>query len=212
MQRAGKLGAALVAVILLLSPAGASAGGGGGGGGPCAGFRSGSTVVMRDNCFDGVAHFAANGTTLVVENQGVLPHSFTAVDGSFDSGVLQPGQRAEIEPGNDGVFRVVCTLHGSRDGGGMAGVLLIGNPKIDDVGDGAGLAAAIGEHDARLLMAVDDQGASLSSLERDMQDLERSSASLKILVGAAAVLAAVAAIGVWTRPVEPQGRLRTLRP
>lgn len=108
----------------------AAGGGGGFGAGPCAGFSAGDQLVMRDNCFDGVAHFAPSRSTLVVVNQGILPHSFTAVDGSFDTGVLQPGETAEIPLPDDAAVRVHCTLHGSAEGAGMAGVLLVGNPSL----------------------------------------------------------------------------------
>jgi len=198
MKRSARIGATL-AVLLLIAPAGASAGGGGGGG-PCAGFRSGPTVVMRDSCFDGVAHFTAAGTTLLVENQGALPHSFAAVDGRFDTGVLQPGERAEIELQDEGIVRVVCTLHGSREGGGMAGVLLVGNPTVGPVGGETQLAAALEVHQARLLKVVEGQTASVAELDQELESLERTSANLTLVVGLTAALAAAAAIGAWRRP------------
>jgi len=110
--------------ILVAGPA--SAGGGGGGGGPCSGFSEGDQLVMRDSCFDGAAHFSESGSSLVIENGGIIPHTYTAVDGSFDTGILQPGESSEILLDKDGVVRVLCTLHGTAHGGGMAGVLLIG--------------------------------------------------------------------------------------
>lgn len=147
MKIGTRLGTALgLSALLVLVPVSAWAGGGGGGGGgsgPCNAFSEGETLVMRDNCFDGVAHFAARSSTLTVENQGEFPHSFTAVDGSFDTGVLSPGQAAEIQLGEDGIVRVVCTLHGTAHGAGMAGVLLIGNPET--FGPGAG---SVSVHDA----------------------------------------------------------------
>jgi hypothetical protein len=63
-----------------------------------------------------------------VRNDGELPHTYTAVDGSFDTGLLQPGQSAEIRVGDAGVFGAYCTLHGSSAGGGMAGALVVGDP------------------------------------------------------------------------------------
>ena len=33
----------------------------GGGGGACSGFSKGSVLILRENCFDGVAHFSESG-------------------------------------------------------------------------------------------------------------------------------------------------------
>ena len=75
---------------LTLIPGVASAGGGGGS--QCPGFATGTTVSMLDSCFSGTAHFAPTETTITISNDGELAHTFTAVDGSFDSGQLQPGE------------------------------------------------------------------------------------------------------------------------
>jgi hypothetical protein len=63
-----------------------------------------------------------------VQNEGGVPHSFTAVDGSFDTGLLAPGESAEIPLGADGIVRAFRTLHGTAQGAGMAGVLVVGEP------------------------------------------------------------------------------------
>ena len=117
------------ASVLAFWPRAALAGGGGGGG-LCAGFASGDTLIMRDSCFEGTAHFASPGGTLVVSNEGSAPHSFTAVDGSFDTGLMQPGETTEIPLDADGIARVYCTLHGTVQGTGMAGVLVVGDPSL----------------------------------------------------------------------------------
>lgn len=83
---------------------------------------------MLDSCFSGVAHFAPEGETITVANHGSLPHTFTAVDGSFDTGQLGSGATAEVSVGKSGVYRVFCVLHGTADGQGMAGVLIVGDP------------------------------------------------------------------------------------
>ncbi len=132
----------LVAVAGLLAvPAGAAHAGGGGGGSICAGFAEGSAVAMFDSCFSGVAHFAPAGT-LTVTNEGGLPHTFTAVDGSFDSGVLESGARFEVELA-PGVHHVFCTLHGSAGGDGMAGVVLVGDPTPEQLAAASLVAAPL---------------------------------------------------------------------
>jgi hypothetical protein len=125
----------LLAVLSLLALAPASAlAGGGGGGGPCAGFASGDTLVMLDSCFSGVAHFAGASTTLTVRNDGAFPHSFTAVDGGFDTGVLEAGETATIKLGGAGIVEVYCVLHGRASGEGMAGILVVGEPAVQSAG------------------------------------------------------------------------------
>ena len=63
-----------------------------------------------------------------IVNRGELPHSLTAADGSFGTGTLQPGQSASIDVGEAAVVRVFCELHGTRQGEGMAGLLVVGEP------------------------------------------------------------------------------------
>src|SRR6185295_12921429 len=111
----------LVGVLLAAAPAAA---GGGGGGGPCGGFGGGTKVLLRDNCFDKVAFTAQPGSDLLVVNDGGQSHSYTAVDGSFDTGLLKPGQSAHIKLGSAGIVQVYCTLHGTASGEGMSGVVL----------------------------------------------------------------------------------------
>lgn len=132
--------AASLATAVALSVAGAPvAAWAGGGGGLCAGFAEGDAVVMRDVCFDGIAQRAGDATELTVTNEGQLPHTYTAVDGSFDTGELAPGDSATVAlDGGAAAIAVYCTLHGTARGEGMAGMLLTGAA----ASDGAVLSAA----------------------------------------------------------------------
>lgn len=118
----------LATVLLVMVPGVAAAGGGGHSSSACPGYAEGDRVTMLDSCFSGVAHFAPDGETITVANNGSLPHTFTAVDGSFDTGQLGSGATAEVSVGRPGVYRVFCVLHGTADGQGMAGVLIVGDP------------------------------------------------------------------------------------
>jgi plastocyanin len=102
--------------------------GGGGHESACAGYATGQTVEMYDSCFSGSAQFVGAATTVRIVNRGELPHSLTAADGSFGTGTLQPGQSASIDVGKAAVVRVFCELHGTRQGDGMAGLLVVGEP------------------------------------------------------------------------------------
>jgi plastocyanin len=100
----------------------------GGGYGTCTGFTRGATIAIQDACFQGTAHIVEPGTTVTVTNYGQVPHDFTAVDGSFSSGLLQPSESFRVTLDETGVIPFYCTLHGSASGNGMAGVLFVGQP------------------------------------------------------------------------------------
>lgn len=115
---------ALSALTLLVLAAPASAAGGGGG--PCKKFARGPDVSMQDACFEGTAHSVRPGTTIAVTNDGELDHDIVAVDGSFASETVAPGETFEVTIDDAGVVPFYCTLHGSIEGDGMAGVLIVG--------------------------------------------------------------------------------------
>ena len=176
-----------IAGLIILWPGAVMAGGGGGGGGPCAGFASGTTLVMEDNCFSGVAHFARAGNTLLVRNDGDLPHSFTAVDGSFDTGLLQPGQTARIPLEADGISRAYCTLHGTADGHGMTGVLVVGNPEPKALGAAGldeGSVDSLVEHDKALLGELETQSRSLAALRSELTGMQQALEKIELALPA----------------------------
>ena len=114
---------AFLALFALAAPAAA----GGGGHGICDGFTTGNEIVVRDSCFQGAAHFAEAGATVRVVNQGFATHDVTAVDGTFASGPLEPGATFDLVVDERGAIPYYCTLHGTPQGQGMAGVLIVGN-------------------------------------------------------------------------------------
>lgn len=114
----------LIAALVALPVPVASAGGGGHSG-ACRGLSYGTRVALLDNCFDGTAQVVEAGTMITVFNSGTVAHTYTAVDRSFDSGTLQPGDSARIDVTGGGTFPVYCTLHSSPEGEGMAGLLVV---------------------------------------------------------------------------------------
>lgn len=135
--------AVTVAAMAAAAPALA---GGGGGGGPCPAYADGDATetVLQDNCFDPVSATAPAGTTITIRNDGTQPHTYTAVDGAFDTGVLQPGDSTTIElPAAAGTLPVYCTLHADRQGNGMAGTVTLATD-ADSGGLGASAAALVG--------------------------------------------------------------------
>ncbi len=177
MRKISFLALLLAASLFAFLPTIALAGGGGGGGGPCAGFGTGTRLTIRDSCFDGVAQFAGAGDTLTVTNEGNLPHSFTAVDGSFDTGILDPGESAEIPLEADEIVRVYCTLHGTASGSGMAGVLIVGQPALQTAGGGdptGELKSALAARDAALLGEIQAQSKTLAGLRADVTGVQQA--------------------------------------
>ncbi len=57
------------------------------------------------------------GQIVVVTNNDSVPHTLTADDGSFDTGLLQPGAQASITvPGQPGEFTFFCEVHPAMTG------------------------------------------------------------------------------------------------
>lgn len=114
----------LIAAATMLGVASAALAGGGGHGAVCRGFGDGQGIVMRDSCFEGTGHVVEAGRTIVVTNAGQIPHTLTAADGSFDSGTIEPGSTHRFTIAETGTVPIYCTLHGTADGDGMAGLLV----------------------------------------------------------------------------------------
>lgn len=166
----------MAATLFLLVPVPALAGGGGHIA-QCPGFDSGTSVSMVDSCFSGTAHFAPSETTITIRNDGALPHSYTAVDGSFDTGELEAGETSEVTVDEPGVYEVFCTLHGTADGGGMAGVLLVGEAEVGPVAAQLNMdeiRQAVSEATGPLAARLDSQATLIGSLTTAQANLTES--------------------------------------
>lgn len=157
----------LAAATLMVIPGVAYAGGGGVDTSGCAGYSEGLAVGMQDSCFSGTAHFAPSGTAITVSNDGQLPHTLTAVDGSFDTGTVSAGSSAELTIDEPGVYQVFCELHGTAQGEGMAGVLVVGEATPAAMtlpADNSQVTDAVTAETDRVMQAIDSQGTALSDL------------------------------------------------
>ncbi|HEX8024785.1 MAG TPA: right-handed parallel beta-helix repeat-containing protein, partial [Candidatus Limnocylindrales bacterium] len=67
------------------------------------------------------------GGTVEWVNRGRNPHTVTAEDRSFDSGVMQTGDEFSQTYAKPGVYPFICTLHGANGGIGMAGIVVVGD-------------------------------------------------------------------------------------
>jgi hypothetical protein len=166
----------LVMVALLIAvPGVAAAGGGGGVLSQCAGFAAGSELSMYDSCFSGVAHFAPTGT-VTISNSGALTHTFTAVDGLFDSGQMDAGETFELVLDEPGIYQVFCSLHGTADGSGMAGVLVVGDAEPSPVAasfDVSSIRQTVAEENQALVEAVERQTVALGNLSAAQATLRK---------------------------------------
>lgn len=194
-----------IAMALIVSiPGVASAGGGRGDMSQCQGFATGTSISMLDSCFDAVAHSAPTDTPITISNDGALPHTFTAVDGSFDSGNLEPGQDFELILDEPGIYQVFCTLHGTAEGAGMAGVLVVGEPEPGPVAatlDAGAIQEAVAEENR-----ADASAASEVPIVVTVRDQPDSQSIWVMLgVGLAGGLALAALLTVLLRPRLGEG-------
>lgn len=72
-----------------------------------------ATIEIADFAFSGDFDLVPGETVQVVNNDGV-PHTFTADDGSFDTGTIDPGDSVTFTvPGTEGSIDVFCSIHPS---------------------------------------------------------------------------------------------------
>lgn len=65
------------------------------------------------------------GTTITWTNLDDAPHTVTADDNSFDSGVFQKGQTFSLTFSKAGVFSYYCAIHGGPGGQGMSSKITV---------------------------------------------------------------------------------------
>jgi plastocyanin len=80
---------------------------------------------MKDFDFAPKAIKIKAGTTVIWTNNGAKPHSASASDNSFDTALFQPGESKSVKFDKPGTFAYYCQLHGTPDGQGMAGTVVV---------------------------------------------------------------------------------------
>jgi len=84
------------------------------------------TVSVQDDAFvPSRVEFTA-GTTLTWTLEGAEQHTITADDGSFDSGIVNPGGTFVHVFDTAATIPYYCQIHGAPGGIGMAGVIVVG--------------------------------------------------------------------------------------
>lgn len=101
------------------------------------------TIGGRDDFFQPEVLRVEVGATVEWHLVGRNPHTITADDGSFDSGILEPGEEFEHTYDKPGVYTFTCTLHGTKGADGRAGLGMTGTIVVGDApltaGDGEGV-------------------------------------------------------------------------
>lgn len=107
---------------------------GGGGGGSAA---ASATVTLKEFSITPKTISLAKGGSLVVKNEGSVPHNLTVVDQNLKTADLNGGQSATLDVSSlpAGTYKVICSVPGHADSG-MTGTL-----EITAGGGGGGTAA-----------------------------------------------------------------------
>ena len=98
------------------------------------------SVGIGDNYFDPPDAAVEPGSTITWTNNGARPHTVTADDGSFDSGVLNPGDSYTVAFDGQGTVTYHCTIHpemrGSVTVGGGGGTAPAEQPASESMPEG----------------------------------------------------------------------------
>ncbi len=92
---------------------------------------AGTLVNMYDNQYSGSVTRVPVGTRVTFLNQGRSLHNATALDGTWKTGDVAArsggeGRGADVVFDSAGVYQYHCTYHGTKDGRGMSGVVVVG--------------------------------------------------------------------------------------
>src|ERR687889_1134186 len=93
--------------------------------------NSPTTVDIRDHAFNPAQLNVAPGTTVTFVNNDTEPHTATADNGLFDTGVLQPGSSFDVFLDGSGTVTYHCELHPD-----MQGSIVVG--QAGQAGEGGG--------------------------------------------------------------------------
>jgi plastocyanin len=90
-----------------------------------AGVAMAASDSMVDFQFVPTAITVAAGDSITWTNNGQVPHTATADNGSFDTGPVDPGHSATVTFHTAGSFPFHCQFHGAAGGVGMSGVITV---------------------------------------------------------------------------------------
>jgi plastocyanin len=100
------------------------------------------SVNIGHNFFDPPDAAIEPGSTITWTNNGAVPHTVTADDGSFDSGVLNPGDSYTVAFDGQGTITYFCAIHPEMRGsvtvvgGGGSSTAPAEQPSSEDMAGG----------------------------------------------------------------------------
>ncbi|HSM45087.1 MAG TPA: hypothetical protein VK969_08750, partial [Acidimicrobiia bacterium] len=117
-------------------------------------------------------------------------------DGSFDTRTVASGGAADLSIDEPGVYRVFCALHGTAEGEGMAGVLVVGEPTPTAIAfqaDTGAISETVAAETDRVIQAVESATPPVVTFDGNV---EPTQLVVLIMVGLAAGLALAALLTV----------------
>ncbi len=105
-------------------------------------------VKMHDNAFNAPVVRIPAGAGVTFTNNGRNPHNIVPVDparwpSALDTGAVAPGGKQQLTLAAAGVYEYYCSYHGTRDGRGMAGAIVVGD--VPYAGGATGRIPAVAE-------------------------------------------------------------------
>lgn len=85
----------------------------------------GAAVSITDSRFTSKEVKVKVGSTVTWTHDGNFPHTITADAGAFNSGTLGAGDAFSVTFDEPGTYAYYCEFHGSADGGGMSGTVIV---------------------------------------------------------------------------------------
>lgn len=119
-----------------------------------------ASVSVGDNFYSPASVSIAVGDTVTWRNNGQAPHSATADDGSFDTGVFQPGSSRSHTFTRAGTFSYYCTVHGQVQSGTVRVLAASGGGGGGGGGASGPEASATGDSEASAVASPDAAGDS----------------------------------------------------
>jgi len=159
------------------------------------------SVTIADFAFTPAQITINQGDTVTWTNNGPTPHSATAPDGSFDTGIFPAGQSRSHTFNDAGTFSYICTPHPNMHGTIVVQASQTGGDTPDSSTDGSGTGGGTtGGDSSGAEAAQSDGGPSLPSTGADSGAL--------LVLGALMLLLGIA-VHRRARAVEarPAGRI-----
>jgi LPXTG-motif cell wall-anchored protein len=149
------------------------------------------SVTIADFSFAPATITVSQGDTVTWTNDGPTPHSATASDGSFDTGIFPKGQSRSHTFNDAGTFAYICTPHPYMKGTVVVQASQTGSSDDSASSEGTGDSGTAGAEASQ----ADDDGPSLPNTGSD--------AGALLLLGGLMLLLGVA-VHRRTRPADPQ--------